>query len=1182
MATIRLCVPSYVACSVAPISSSSSSAGRSNDGGDGSSCKLRSQVSSRVASWRTGNSGINLLSSNALKAPSLRSTRQSPNLSVTSSLGSAGPPDTQEASAATIQPDNGRAATLSSGEALESGKEVETLVESSDMFSLRIENNRLPGATVVELQGVHQEDLLIDVTSVFAKFNLSVQEARILTQGQRVLDVFVVVDAERLEPLSTEMCASVQEAILKKLEQRKRIQTSQDDPKLAEQASFLCTLLEKVVDSYGQGEILEAGHFLQQGFRTLREKEDPRKRAELLRYVEKMDLATLTGVIRLYYLYSSLLNVADEAHAHRKRREAVWASRSATPLWYASFDHTLRLFKKMDVGPKEVQALLNKIEYNPVFTAHPTEARRREILLCLHRIFRLCTTLEDPRWSVAQRTEIEESVEAEVEILWRTDEMRGRKPSVLEEVKTGLDYFRLSLFDAVCTTYRYAENSLSHIYPKDGITVPSFIKFGSWIGGDRDGNPFVLPETTEVAALLQSRLILAEYVKRCRACEDTLTHSLLICGVSKEMSESLEKEKGILAKVPSMRNDAEVFEMEPYRLKLRIMRYRLEQNMRKVNTALRTFSKAGFGDEWLVDLEFNLEDIPGVSPEEDTYENEEGFRNDLKLIDSSMRANGDSKLANRWLKDLIRLADTFGFHLCALDVRQESNIHTEAVVESLQLLGYSGDYSQLSNDERMKLLAEYLRSAPPNLQDLKGRMTDSTKEVIKVFEAIANIKDNISPLAVASYVISMTRTSSHIIEVLFLGWFVNRNLVLLNEDGSWKARLVVAPLFETIPDLENMPGALEALLADPTYKEILGAWDNVQEIMLGYSDSCKDGGITASQFNLYKAQEVIRGLTQTAGVKTRIFHGRGGTVGRGAGPTHESVLAQPPGSVDGKIKFTEQGEVITYRYGNSETATYELSVGITAVMKASHPATRPPADMPSEYLERIEVIVAGAESAYRDLTDNTEGFYDYFYDATVVNEIALMNIGSRPARRKAAVRDKSSLRAIPWVFGWSQSRHTLPGWYGVGSGLLAYTGDRPEKIRELQQMYQDWPFFRTFLSNVQMSLGKASMEIAKEYARLCESRITERLVFDLVAREYELTISQILMVTQQNALQEDNEALKRSFETRRDYLDPLNHMQIILLGRRRDPKQSEEEKAMWEKPLLRSIKAIASNVRNTG
>ncbi|KAG0630638.1 hypothetical protein M758_1G193600 [Ceratodon purpureus] len=1060
---------------------------------------------------------------------------------------------------------------------------TDTDSEGEAEYSLAFDNESMPGSTVVGIDGMDQDNLLMDVTLSFYEMGISVQSAQVLTKHDRVVDVFIVSDAETRSAIPEDRWPDIKEKIFAKLKRRNVLNTATGDPKLAEQVAFLTQTLNKAVRGDGKEDVLEAAYFLQSGFEGLRLKEDPRKRADLLRYIEKMDEKTITAVIRLFYLYSSLLNVADEAHSHRLRRELVWASRNATPLWYASFDHSLRAFKKENVGAAELQELLNRTEYNPVFTAHPTEARRREVLTCLHRIFLLCNDREDPRLSPAQKAELEVEIEAEVEILWRTDEMRATKPTVLEEIVTGLDYFRYSLFEAVCTTYRYAENSVNAIYPGEGVVVPSLIKFGSWIGGDRDGNPFVRPETTVMAALLASRLILAEYIRRVRACQDTLTHSLLICKVSPELIESLEEDKKVMEKIPAIRFDGALFEQEPYRLKLRVMRHRLEQRLRGVNARLRELGKAGMHDELLIDIEFNIDEIPGLDPKEDAYVSEEKFLSDLKLIDFSLRKGGDNRLADRKLKDLIRLVETFGFYCCALDVRQESTVHSEATDEIIRLLGLHDNYSSLSEPERMTLLAEVISSPPPveKVEGLYKTMSEPSREVVELFFSMADIGENISEKSIASYVISMTRQASHVMEVLFLGWFSCKNLLEKKTSGEWNARLVVAPLFETIPDLENMPGSLETLFKNETYKAILMASGGVQEIMLGYSDSCKDGGITASAYNLYKAQCVIQELTAEAGVKSCIFHGRGGTVGRGAGPTHESILSQPPGSVDGQIKFTEQGEVITYRYGNAQTAAYELTVGITGLLKASHPATREGGNY-EKYFSIMQQLATAAEKSYRELTDETEGFYDYFYESTVVNEIGLINIGSRPARRKAAVRDKSSLRAIPWVFGWAQSRHTLPAWYGVGSGIASYTRDEPERIQELQIMYQEWPFFRTFLSNVQMSLFKASMEIAQEYARLCSNRITQKLVFDLVAQEYYLTKSQFLTVSQQNNLLQDNPSLESSFDTRRKYLDPLNHLQVILLGRQRDPTASEEHKPLWEKPLLRTIKAIASNMRNTG
>ncbi|KAJ7555889.1 hypothetical protein O6H91_05G059400 [Diphasiastrum complanatum] len=1055
---------------------------------------------------------------------------------------------------------------------------------SAGIFSVDIDNDYCPGQTLLEIHGVDQEGLLFDVTSSFSELGISVQSAEILTKNDQIFDRFVIMDSHTNAAIPKEKWKVIQDSILSRIKKRKFVDTSKDDPFLTEQVSFLTDTLNKVVAQHGQSDVIVAVNTLQKGFEDLRSNQDPRKRAELLRYIDKMEEPMITAVIRIFYLYSSLLNIADEAHSHRQRREQVRASRTGIPLWYASFDHTFRLFKNSGIDSIELQELLSKTEYNPVFTAHPTEARRREILTCLHRIFLLCNDREDPRLSLAQRADLETEIEAELEILWRTDEMRTRRPTVLEEIQTGLDYFRFSLFDAVCTTYRYAENSLHDVYPDSGLVVPSFIKFGSWIGGDRDGNPFVLPETTILASLLQSRLILAEYIRRCRTCQDTLTHSLLVCKVSEELLESLQRDQIVMEKIPAIRHDGALYEQEPYRLKFRVMRHRLEQTLRIINAHLRALGEAGKCDELLIDIEYNIDEIPGLDPKEDAYANEAKFLQDLTIIDKSLRESGDVRLADSKLKDLIRLAETFGFHLCALDVRQESIVHTEATEECMRLLGLAENYSALSESEKVSKIVGALSLPPPvdQIQKLSNKMSESTRRVVDIICACADVMDTISHKAIASYVISMTRQASHVLEVLLLAWISCRGIIEKDSSGKWSSRLMVTPLFETIPDLEHMPAALSVLLENQVYKDIVEASGGVQEVMLGYSDSCKDGGITASAFNLYKAQEVIQSISNNAGVSARIFHGRGGTVGRGAGPTHESILAQPPGSVNGQIKFTEQGEVITYRYGNSETATYELTVGITGLLKASHPTTRPNVAYNPKYFSIMQCMATEAEREYRGLTDETEGFYDYFHEATIVNEISLINIGSRPSRRNSAIRDKSSLRAIPWVFAWAQSRHTLPAWFGVGSGILGYTQNQPERVQELQRMYAEWPFFRTFLSNVQMSLFKASMEIAQEYARLCRNRITEKLVYDLVAHEYNLTKAQFLMVSQQNAVLEDHPFLERSFDTRRKYLDPLNHIQVILLGRRRDPTITDSQKSLWEKPLLRTIKAIASNMRNTG
>mmetsp|Transcript_13609 Transcript_13609/g.49473 ORF Transcript_13609/g.49473 Transcript_13609/m.49473 type:complete len:1216 (+) Transcript_13609:260-3907(+) len=1084
-------------------------------------------------------------------------------------------------------------------------------LEIQGTSGIRLDN--VPGepATVVTIFASNRTNLVADITQVFASFELDVEEAELTTQNDAVVDVFRI--SKHGEQIKQEAFDAIKNALAEGIGehfQREPLQKQDSfDVDLQEKVKVIMGVFDKVIVRHAGKEIFDTVMELKNGFAALRKKEDPRKRAKLLRMCETMPYDTLVNVIRAFNIYSQLLGSVTDAHKDFVRREQVKASDTATPSWPASFDHTFRDLKSRGVDQEQLQKLLNSISYNPVFTAHPTEARRRVTLQCLHRFFLLFQKFEDNNLSGEQRRLLLLDIETEIETLWWTDEMRWRKPTVLDEVLTGLSYFELSLFESVCTVYRNAEISLRHVYgttPEEAhkdmpsnvmvplvtssIEVPSFVKFGSWIGGDRDGNPFVSPQTTRLAALLQSRVIIAEYLRRVQELDTLLTHNKRFHTPSDDFMASLEDDKAVTKYIPAFQEMPTMFSDEPYRRKLRVMRHRLEQSLRSINKRLTqeelNEADAGRIKEVTIDIRYNIDTVPGLDPTQGVYETDEEFVNDLKLIQGSLLALGDSRNANGKIKDLIRLAETFGFHLVSLDIRQESARHTSAVSE---LLGPDGldlvpDYDELDENARIQALAQILESAPPEEEEIVKVLESvsvDTKEVVEVLFAVAWVISIFGVKAVDTYNISMAQNASHVLEVCLLAWATNQKLCQKDQEtGEWDVVLPVCPLFETIPDLEGMPVALTNLLQCPTYRQILRNTDNVLEVMLGYSDSCKDGGIVASAWGLYRAQLDIAKLSASTGVNPRIFHGRGGTVGRGAGPAHESIMAQPAGTVQGRIKFTEQGETVTYRYGNVETAVYELTVGLTGLLKASSNLYK--GDQDSYYAAIMEELVVAGEKAYRELTDTTEGFYDYYYETTVVEEIGMLNVGSRPSKRKATDRSKKSLRAIPWVFGWSQSRHTLPAWFGVGSALSSYANHDPEKIRELQQMYKNFPFFQNFLSNVQMSLYKADMDIAREYARLCKDRITRKLVYDLISGEYQLSRDMILTVTQQRELLGDQKSLLLTLRERNPFLDPLNHLQVVLLDRRRDPSVDDEAKELWLDPLLRSIKAISANMRNTG
>jgi phosphoenolpyruvate carboxylase len=929
------------------------------------------------------------------------------------------------------------------------------------------------------------------------------------------------------------------------------------DKELRERVRLFGNLLGNILHAQAGERVFVAVETLRKGYLTLHGKENVRKRQQLAEFISELDPETLTHVVRAFSTYFSLVNIAEEAYQHRQRRLQV---RAGGPLWTGSFDATLREFHDQDISAQQLQAVLERLAYIPVITAHPTESKRRTIMEALRRIFVTSERLDDPRVGPNERDEIIELLEGQIQILWKTDEVRIHRPTVPDEIKNGIYYFQECLFQAVPITYRYLEKAIKKTYgadPSNGraIAAPSFLRFGSWIGGDRDGNPNVTPETTALALRFQARAVLLEYISRVTQLSYVLTHSVLLCQPSLAFLASLKRDDHFLDK--ALRDAPTRFANEPYRRKLYVMRYRLEANLLLVKKRIenKEVNDLGMG-----------------------YDSEEELLTDLYLMHDSLISHGDASVAEGDLKDLIRLVETFGFFLMHLDVRQESSRHTAAVAELLAQQPEAVNYFALSEVERMALLSAVIAEDRPLTADADV-LSPATLETLEVFAVMARMRREISPKAFGSYVISMTHAASHIMEVMLLSR--QAGLAGCNDEG-WFCNIHVAPLFETINDLAHIDQVLTALLDNPTYAALLKASGNKQEVMLGYSDSCKDGGILTSSWYLYEAQKKITAITTSRDIECRLFHGRGGTVGRGGGPTHESILSQPAGTVFGQIKFTEQGEMISYKYSNTETAVYELSMGITGLLKASRGLIQTPAAEQREHLDTMAQLSQAGEAAYRNLTDHTAGFLDYFYEATPVSEIGLLNIGSRPSHRNKADRSKNSVRAIAWVFGWGQSRHTLPAWFGIGTALASWRKNTPERFSQLQSMYKEWPFFRAMLSNTQMALFKADMSIAQEYAELCNDADARQCVYNLILGEYEQTVSQILDVAGIESLVEENPLLALSMRRRNPYLDPLNHIQVTLLKRYRDTSLSDAERAAWLDPLLRSINAIAAGMRNTG
>jgi len=924
-----------------------------------------------------------------------------------------------------------------------------------------------------------------------------------------------------------------------------------NDMALRKRVKLFGNILGDVLRAHAGEAVFSAVEALRKGHISLRQKEDSQRRKKLVELIESLDEKTVTHVVRAFSLYFSLVNIAEEDFLHKYHKSFI---NKQGVQWQGSFDTTIAELTEQNLPAEKVQELLNQLTYTPVFTAHPTESKRRTIQEALQRIFSVSEKLNNTNLDEFHRNEITQQLKREIQILYKSNEVRTDKPTVIDEVKNGLFYYRECLFNAIPEVYRQFEHALERQYENNTIKVPSFFQFGSWIGGDRDGNPFVKPETTRKAIYLQNRQVLKEYLKRITELTHVLTHSDQLCTPSDAFSKSMEEDEKRYS--AAFADKPHRYNKEPYRRKLGYIYFRLTSNLNKIEAGLE------------------------VAQQEETfygYKNESELLKDLLLIRDSLISHGDGIITDGRLKDLIRLVETFGFYLSHLDIRQESNIHSQTVLEILKQTS-DIDYDSLNEEQRIETLAKLISTSTPTEVDT-SKLTDMSSETLRVFHVISEMRENVSPNVLGSYVISMTHEASHIMEVMYLAWLAGLSGV---KDGKAFCQIKISPLFETIEDLKHIDPVMNRLLDNPVYADLLKASGNTQEVMLGYSDSCKDGGILASVWNLYQAQQQISAITTKRNIRLNLFHGRGGTIGRGGGPTHESILSQPDGTVHGGIKFTEQGEVLSYKYSHPETAIYELTMGITGLLKASCHLVTEPAQYKPEYNEIMAELAQQGEQYYRTLTDNTEGFLDYFYEATPVSEIGLMNIGSRPSHRKKGDRSKSSVRAIGWVFGWAQSRHTLPAWYGIGFALTNWLEKDPKNLEQLREMYKNWPFFKALLSNTQMALFKGDMNIANEYKSLCLNQTTAQNVYEKISAEYQRTYDNVLKVAEIDNLLAETPMLALSLDRRDPYLDPLSYIQFKLLRKYRDESLDEETRQKWLDPLLRSINAIAAGMRNTG
>ncbi|MDO9105435.1 MAG: phosphoenolpyruvate carboxylase [Methylovulum sp.] len=927
-----------------------------------------------------------------------------------------------------------------------------------------------------------------------------------------------------------------------------------DDKALQASIKSLKTMLAQVLKSQANPKIMATVEQLQKQFSALHRDDTPSKRKQLADTLKGLPADTLTEVIRAFSLYFSLLNIAEEATNLRHRRKDIENNKH---FWPGSFHHTLQQFQQQGLAIEDLQTLLNNLHYLPVMTAHPTEAKRRTVRSALRKIFVSYEQIDDQRLKGYYRQQALERLHSQIQLLWKTDEVRTRSMNVVDEIEAGLFYFPLSLFEATARVYRNFLRAVQDVYGAEAaqqLNIPHFLNYGTWIGGDRDGNPNVKPETTAHALRLNSRTIVQEYLQRIDSLREQLAFSNGLCKPSAEFFTSLDSDRALIGE--HAKTLERPFLQEPYRQKLSLMRFRLEQRLQQIEQCIDGY------DAQLVNY---------------AYRSAGEFYADLKIIQQSLLGHGDLAVADLELQDLQRLVGTFGFHLMQMDVRQESTRHSETVAE-IFTAALGMDYLAMDEEQRLKILGEAI-ATPGGLVYDATKLSDAATETLELFRVMAQMRREIGGDCFSKYVISMTHAASHIIEVLLLS---AQHGLAGRIGGQWFCHIGVSPLFETINDLNHIDSVLRTLFAQPAYRALLQASGQRQEIMLGYSDSCKDGGILASAWGLYRAQQQVMAIADEQDIPCRLFHGRGGTIGRGGGPTHQAILAQPPATVRGQIKFTEQGETLFYRYNNMETAMYELTMGITGLMKASMSLVHTVEQDRPENLAIMSELAQIGERGFRQLTEHTPGFLDYFYEATPLSEIGGLNIGSRPSHRKKQDRSKNSVRAIAWVFSWAQSRQTFPAWYGIGASLETWCAGKPDRLAALREMYQTWPFFRNLLSNAQMALSKTDMNIAREYASLCLDEQVGKGIHAMIAAEHHRSVEWVLEVAEADHLLADNPELAVSLHHRNNYLGPLNYIQANLLKLVREEQVDHSGENPWRKPLLRTINAIAAGMRNTG
>lgn len=900
--------------------------------------------------------------------------------------------------------------------------------------------------------------------------------------------------------------------------------------------------LGKILGNVLKAQVGDYLYELEEDIRTLcknaRLSQEPQIIASIRSQIAELDTPNLIDLTKAFGLYFQLVNIAEQNHRIRRKR---YYEIKGDVIKY-SLEYLLEQIQKHRLSDESLQAHLDQIEIVPVLTAHPTHIMRQTQLQKHRRISRELFLRDLPHTPWESRR-IKDSLTHETSLLWQSSPFHSRKVSVLDELEHLFHYFDESLWDTIPQIH---EDFSQLLKDQDyAVQVPPMIRLGSWIGGDRDGHPFVTAKLTATILLRQKEYVLNKYRTQVLDLLDHYSTSLKYQAVSEAFIDSLNTDRQHLTSLAS--SLAEEYSDELYRQKLLLMQIKLNNTLGQLKGQPQN---AGC---W--------------------YPRATDFRRDLQVILESLRSHRGSAMLQP-LRHLLWQIDIFGFHLATLDIRQDASIHSQVVAELFQQAGVQSTYLDLTEPQKIALLLAELQNPRP-LTGPNQTLSELSTETFNTLQTVRQSLDTISSQAVGTYIISMCKNLSDILHVMLLA----KEVGLVKLDGrDSHCPIQVVPLFETVADLEGAPQVMQALFELPLYKASLSCYNGVQEVMVGYSDSSKQAGILAATWKLYQAQQALSKVAQDNNVKLRFFHGRGGTVSRGGGPAHHAILAQPSDTVWGSIRLTEQGEVMAWKYNFPELAHRNLSVLLSAVLEVT---LRVPEATHQNWQEVMETLSQSSYETYAELVHENPGFLAYFQQATPLEAISDLNIGSRPVKRRKT-RGTQDLRAIPWVFSWMQSRCGMTAWYGVGSALSAYRKSHETGLNTLQQMYQDWPFFKTFIDNLQMTLAKADLRIAESYAQLVEPQSIQTEIWGLLKQEYLSTREQVLAISGQAEILDNSPTLKRSINLRNPYVDPLNHIQVEVLKRLRAGGHSPSEEKLLHEALEMSIIGVSEGLRNTG